>query len=523
MASSNSKEDAYDEYTYEDFDLSDSDQEPSLHTPVPDDGPVIDVLEESGDLMEVESQANVSTPMHEECQDKEDMDESRPRKDITNDDSKWQAPKPLSRAILPSLELNDKARVTICKQPFVNEAEWDAEQMEKDAFRALVLDQTKLALWLARRRLISNESYCTNCPRPIAMGLITRNIAQRLLRLAMPQMWTTVSCEVAYLKRETDRLEGVIEIAEGAYLDPPRICALAGVERFGNRCFLIRLPQERCNQKLLIRFIRHRVKPGSTIITSDWPGYKPLGDLPEGYAHLVADPDRNVTIQKADNLLEQLAMFIDELQTDCREQFSSILDEFVWRRICTEKRFSRFKGLIESRTGPGHNVHKIVRVGHVFAEPLDWSILRSNCLQIAEGAYLDPPRICALAGVERFGNRCFLIRLPQERCNQKLLIRFIRHRVKPGSTIITSDWPGYKPLGDLPEGYAHLVADPDRNVTIQKADNLLEQLAMFIDELQTDCREQFSSILDEFVWRRICTEKRFSRVCYILAQLYNVS
>ncbi|KAF8571063.1 hypothetical protein P879_06237 [Paragonimus westermani] len=394
MASSNSKEDAYDDYTYEDFDLSDSDQEPSLHTPVPDDGPVIDVLEESGDLMEVESQANISTPVDEECQDKEDMDEPRPRKDVTNDDSKWQAPKPLSRAILPSLEQNDKARVTICRQPFVSEAEWDAEQVEKDAFRALVLDQTKLALWLARRRLISNESYCTNCPRPIAMGL-SREISHndfyvwrcrkcgRRFPVRLRSVFDKLKCTMDvlvyliymwaegatfdemcnetgappavvtvfinrlravcswYLKRETDRLEGVIEIAEGAYLDPPRICALAGVERFGNRCFLIRLPQERCNQKLLIRFIRHRVKPGSTIITSDWPGYKPLGDLPEGYAHLVADPDRNVTIQKADNLLEQLAMFIDELQTDCREQFSSILDEFVWRRICTEKRFSR--------------------------------------------------------------------------------------------------------------------------------------------------------------------------------------
>ncbi|OON19298.1 hypothetical protein X801_04835, partial [Opisthorchis viverrini] len=81
--------------------------------------------------------------------------------------------------------------------------------------------------------------------------------------------------------------------------------------------------------------------PGSTIITSDWPGYKPLGQLPEGYAHLVADPERNITIQKADNLLEQLAMFFDEIQSDCREQFSSILDEFVWRKIPCDDRFAK--------------------------------------------------------------------------------------------------------------------------------------------------------------------------------------
>lgn len=393
MTSPNDKEASYDDYNLEEFELSDSEQPHSLPA-LPDDGPVIDVLEEPNGLLEFRSQTSIS-PLPQELPGGREVvhnDANANFEDVNH--CKWQPPTPLSQALLPSLEANDKTRVSICKKPYMNEEEWNMDEPEKEAFRAFVLDQSKLILWLAQRRLISNECYCTNCPRPVAMGL-SREISHsdfyvwrcrkcsRRFPIRLRSVFDRIKCTMDVLvylmymwsqgstfdemcnetgaspavvslfvnrlrtvcswqlKRETDRLEGVIEIAEGAYLDPPRICALAGVERFGTRCFLIRLPQERCNQKLLIRFIRHRVKPGSTIITSDWPGYKPLGELPEGYAHLVADPDRNVSIQKADNLLEQLALFIDDLQTDCREQFSSILDEFVWRKLPNHKRFSK--------------------------------------------------------------------------------------------------------------------------------------------------------------------------------------
>ncbi|TGZ75455.1 hypothetical protein CRM22_000368 [Opisthorchis felineus] len=388
MTSMHDEDDSYDQYPYEEFDISESDDETSVHT-VPEHGAVIDVLEEPHE-MQLTSAA--TSPLYEEPVDHH-TSASKILTSTTNDPL-WSPPTPLSKAILPSLEFNDKRRVTVCAEPFRVEGEWKSEVSTREEFRQFVLDQTKLTLWMAKRRLIANECYCTNCPFPIAMllsreishtdffvwrcrkcnrrvPLRNRSVFDKLkcsldILMYLVYMWaegcsfdemcneTGISSSLVtifvnrlravcswQLKRETDRLEGVIEIAEGAYLDPPRICALAGVERFGHRCFLIRLPQENCNQKLLIRFIRHRVKPGSTIITSDWPGYKPLGQLPEGYAHLVADPERNITIQKADNLLEQLAMFFDEIQSDCREQFSSILDEFVWRKIPCDDRFAK--------------------------------------------------------------------------------------------------------------------------------------------------------------------------------------
>ncbi|VDP80489.1 unnamed protein product [Echinostoma caproni] len=369
---------AEDEQFYtEEFEISESDDEDASPQAMQQESPVGNVLEEPNDILEFNPSMNTPPFQGGLLQNSDTEDKN----DDIEDGDLWP---------FTSLEANDKKKVRICRKPFLFEDQWTTEQMTKEAFRTFVLDQTRLLIWLAERRLIANESYCLHCPRPISMllqkeishgdnynwrcrkcskraTLRVRSVFDKLkssldILVYLMYMWThgysfeemcaetgaspnVISTFLnrlrAHLKRETDRLEGVIEIAEGAYLDPPRICALAGVERFGNKCFLIRLPQERCNQKLLIRFIRHRVMPGSTIITSDWPGYRPLGDLPEGYAHLVADPERNVTIQKADELLEQLAIFIDEMQTDCREQFSSILDEFVWRRVCTEGRLDK--------------------------------------------------------------------------------------------------------------------------------------------------------------------------------------
>ncbi|GAA55988.1 hypothetical protein CLF_109557, partial [Clonorchis sinensis] len=287
--------------TWTEFDISESDDETSVHT-VPEHGAVIDVLEEPHEM----------------------------------------------QLTLPSLEFNDKRRVTVCAEPFRFEGEWKSEVSTREEFRQFVLDQTKLTLWMAKRRLIANECYCTNCPFPIAM-LLSREISHTDFFV-----WRCRKCNrrVPLRNRSVfDKLKCSLDIlmylvymwAEGCSFD--EMCNETGISSSLVTIFVNRLRAvcswENCNQKLLIRFIRHRVKPGSTIITSDWPGYKPLGQLPEGYAHLVADPERNITIQKADNLLEQLAMFFDEIQSDCREQFSSILDEFVWRKIPCDDRFAK--------------------------------------------------------------------------------------------------------------------------------------------------------------------------------------
>ncbi|CAL8105469.1 unnamed protein product [Calicophoron daubneyi] len=382
----------YEDYEYQNFEIHDLDS--AEHHGLASECPDMDPLdEEPNDMLDLEPHDQYSPPPTGSSNGS-DYGEELKKEEEEDSDGGSNTPNPLANVDFPCLELNEKGRIRICKRPFSKELEWSSEEFDKDSFRSLVLDQTKLIVWLAKRRLIPNESYCVHCPSPIALGLSkeishvdtyvwrcrkcskrctirSRSIFDRLktpmdVLVYVMFMWAegnTVAeiCEEVgvssnvvlpfitrlraicswHLKRETDRLEGVVEIAEGAYLDPPRICALAGVERFGTKCFLIRLPQERCNQKLLIRFIRHRIEPGSTIITSDWPGYGPLGELPEGYAHLVADPQRNITLRKADELLEQLAAFIDNLQMDCREQFSSILDEFVWRKVCPENRFAK--------------------------------------------------------------------------------------------------------------------------------------------------------------------------------------
>ena len=62
---------------------------------------------------------------------------------------------------------------------------------------------------------------------------------------------------------------------------------LGGCSRTTNECFLVECPHDRRDHHTLLRLIKDRVAPGTTILTDCWRAYRALSQ--HGYTHLTVN------------------------------------------------------------------------------------------------------------------------------------------------------------------------------------------------------------------------------------------